>query len=535
MKSVASLLSFVMAAGCAGPRASGPYEVSIPKEWRQDLSLGSLTVVDSAFYGVPWHLGLFPVVRLNLPVENLTAQPLYFKVNYRTESKKKGFGNSGMGVYYTLDPREKRVIDTIVPIGSGTRPIRFILRMGQPHHSLEASPSARTVVVTIDPFRAGRVSARDIELTRVDNADFEVEEVELAYSEEQGNQVVFKVRNKTNEDLGLGVYAAVNDPSNIETKGVLARPRGFLWKSVETISAEDTGLITVPYNIPPVGPDPVLVFTLFKPHRDITTFGERDRRERDVELVSYGSFNLLPAVQRGQCVIPEHPPVAERAKLTAQKQSEHFLFRYRPGSYAEQNIERIIREREEAYDHLSTVLQMELPDVTTIDLYPDMEAKGLGSGTTYTPCNTRTNKHICEVYEESYQCDTYHELAHIFSYHFPNYRCNRGGLVEAFAAYFEPHNMPIRETKQTLRRKLHEGELNPLGEVLVSGSSSEELVIAIDFLLSKDVAKFKRLYVQATCAKDVQDLEKAAQEIYGMDLQGLDKAWREFINQSEGI
>ena len=532
---LASLFGLFMVAGCAAPQASGPYQVNIPEKWQRDLSVGKLTLVDSGFYGVPWRLGLFPVVRLNLPVENLTPQPLYFKLNYRTEGKKKGFGNSGMGVFYTLGPREKRVIDTIVPIGSATRPIRFMLRMSQPHHNPDGPDSARKVVVTIDPFKVGGVSAQDIELTNLDSQHFEVEKVQLAYSANQGNQVVFKVHNKTNEDLMLGAYVAVNDPSNIETKGVLARPRGFLWRSVETVSAGDTTLITIPYNIPPVGPDPVLVFTLFEPHKDIAEFGERDRREWDVELVSYGSFNLLRAAQRGQCVIPVHPPVAERARLTAQKQSEHFLFRYRPGSYAEQNIETIIRDREEAYDHLSSVLQMELPEIVTIDLYPDMEAKALGSGTKWTPCNTRTNKHVCEVYDESYQCDTYHELAHIFSYHFPDYRCNRGGLVEAFAAYFEPHNMPIPETKQTLRRALQEGKLNALGEVLHSGSSSEELVIAIDFLLSKDADKFKKLYVRATCAEDVQDLEKAAQGIYGMDLQGLDKAWREFINQSEGI
>jgi hypothetical protein len=535
MNLLASLLSLVMAAGCGAPQTRGPYQVSIPDEWQRDLSVGKLTVVDSAFYGVPWHLGLFPVVRLNLPVENLTAEPLYFKVGYRTEGKKKGFGNSGKGVYYTLGPREKRVIDTIVPIGSATRPIRFILKMGQPHHSVDAPASPLMAAVTVDPFIVGEVSARDIELTKVDSQDFEVEQVQLTYSTEQGNQVLFKIRNKTNEDLMLGAYVAVNDPSNIETKGVLARPRGFFWKSVETISAGDTVLITVPYNIPPVGPDPVLVFTLFEPHKDIATFGEHDSREWDIELVSYGSFNLGRAAQRSQCVIPEHPPVAERARLTAQKQSEHFLFRYRPGSYAEQNIETIIREREQAYDHLSSVLQMELPDITTIDLYPDMEAKALGSGTTYTPCNTRTNKHVCEVYDESYQCDAYHELAHIFSYHFPNYRCNRGGLVETFAAYFEPHNMAIPETKETLRRTLQEGKLNPLGEVLHSGSSSEELVIAIDFLLSKDVDKFKKLYVRATCAKKREDLEKAVQEIYGTDLKGLDGAWRDYINQSEGI
>ncbi|HUW20396.1 MAG TPA: hypothetical protein VMW16_13950 [Sedimentisphaerales bacterium] len=516
----------------AGGGAAREYEVTIPEEWKQDLSVGKLTLVDSAFYGVPWRFGLFPVVRLNLPVENLTSDTLYFKVNYRTESKKKGLGNSGMGVTYTLSPREKRLIDTIAPIASATRPIRFILRMGQPHHSLDPSASAQTVVVTIDPFKTDEVSTGDIQLTKVDNEDFEVEEVQLAHSEDQGNLIFMKVRNKTDEDLLIGTYVAVNDPKNIETKGVLARPRGFFRRSVQTVPGRDTALITIPYNIPPVGPDPVLGFTLFKPHKDSSTFGERDRREWDVGLVGYGSFNLRRATERGQCVIPVHAPVEERAKLTAQKKSEHFLFRYRPGSYAERNIEKIIREREQAYDHLSSVLQMELPKIVTVDLYPDTESKGLGSGTTYTACNTRSNRHIAEVHSEAYQCDAYHELAHVFSYHFPGYSSNRGGLVEAFAVYFEPGNINPDEARAKLKHTFGKGELKSVSETLLLDGVCEENVVFIDFLLKKDVEKFKEFYVRATRAEGMEDLEKAAQEIYGTDLKGLDEGWRKFINGS---
>ncbi|MHC4529354.1 MAG: hypothetical protein ACYTEX_14450 [Planctomycetota bacterium] len=529
---LAGAVTLAFVGGCARSQRSGLYEVMIPAAWKSDLSVGKLTVVDSAFYGVPWHLGLFPVVRLNLPVENLTSDALYFKVNYRTEGKKKGFGNSGMGVAYTLGPREKRVIDTIVPIGSVTRPIRFKLRMGKPSHSLDKSASAETVVVMIDPFKVLGVAAQDVQLTNVESEDCDVEQVQLAHSKDQGNHLLITVRNKSHKNLLLGTYVAVNDPMNIENKGVLARPRGFFSELVETIPAKNTPVIKIPYKIPPVGPDPVLVFTLFNPHKDSGTFGEHDRRRWDVRLVCYGSFNLRRAAERAECVIPEHAPVEERARLTAQMASEHFLFRYRPGSYAERNIEKIIKERQEAYERLSSVLQMELPATVTIDLYPDMDAKALGSGTTWTPCNTRTNKHICEVYDESYQCDAYHELAHIFSYHFPDYRCNQGGLVEAFAAYFEPHNMPIPETRETLRRSLHEGKMDPLGEVLLSGGSSQELVIAIDFLLTKDTEKFKKLYVSVTCAKASEDLEKATQDIYGTNLKELDAQWKRYIEQS---
>lgn len=443
-----TLVVMFLVALCVGSVSSGSYEVTIPEEWKQEISVGELTVDCNAFYGVPWFFGLYPVVRLNLPVENLTTGKLYLKLNYRTESKVEGYGNSGMGSYYMLEPREKRLIDTIALIASVTRPIRFILRMGQPHYHLESRPSAGTRVVIIDPFTISAATSGNIKQRNVDNKYFVVKEVQPAHSKEQGNLVVFKVQNTTDRDVMLRAYVAVNDPENIETKGVLARPRGFFSDTIETICPKNVTSITIPYNIPPVGSNPVLVFTLFKPHKEDLKPSERDNRNWDMTLVGYGSIDLNRAAERGQCVIPVHAPVEERAKLTVEKKSEHFLFRYQPSSYAEQHLDRAISEREATYQGLSDVLKMDLPEIVTIDLYPDMEAKALGSGTTWTPANTRSNKHICEVYNEEYQCDPYHELAHIFSYHFANYSSNRGGIVESFAAYFESNNMAVDVTKK---------------------------------------------------------------------------------------
>jgi hypothetical protein len=516
------------------PNTERKYDLTIPEAWKQSISIGELTVDRNAFYGVPWFLGLFPVVRLNLPVENLTSDKLYLKVNYTTKSKVEGYGNSGMGSYYMLEPREKRLIDTIVPIASVTRPIRFILSMGQPHHNLESRPSAGTKVVIIDPFTISAATSGDIELRNVDNKYFVVKEVQLAHSKEQGNFVLFKVQNTTDRDVMLRAYVAVNDPENIETKRVLARPRGFFSDSIKKIPAVDIASFIITYNVPPVGPRPVLVYTLFKPHKEDIRQNERDNRDWDMTLVGYGSIDLNQAAERGQCVLPVHAPVEERAKLTEEKKSEHFLFRYRPDSYAEQNIEKIITEREKAYAELNSVLKMELPVIVTIDLYPDMEAKALGSGTTWTPANTRSNKHICEVCNQQYQCDPFHEVAHIFSYHFPNYSSNQGGIVEAFAAYFEPDNMQIGPTKKVLEHQLSEGKLLPLVDVLQSESSGQELVILIDFLLKRDVEKFKQFYVLITKSQKA-DIEKAVRQIYGMDVKSLEKQWHEFINRRNDI
>ncbi|MEJ2704440.1 MAG: hypothetical protein P8Z79_18545 [Sedimentisphaerales bacterium] len=524
------LAGLFLICGCAGLGIAETYDLTIPDAWKRSLSVGALTVDCNAFYGVPWSFGLYPSVRLQLPVENLTSDTLHFKVNYRTESKEKGYGNSGMGVEYTLAPGEKRLIDTIAPIASVTRDIRFLLRMSEPFTNPISPVSTSTVVVTIDPFKVSAAGIEDMRLTNVENQFFEVKGVQLAYSEEEGNRVIIEMQNKTSADARLEAFVAVNDPENIESKGVLARPRGFFSDTIETIPACNTTSITIPYHVPPIGPSPVLVYTLFKPNHDIES-GTRDHRRWDMTLVAYGSLDLVQAAAWGRCVIPVYPPVEERARLTAQRQSEHLLFRYRPGSYAEKNVEKIIGEREGAYARLSKVLKMELPEIVTIDLYPDMEAKGLGSGTTWTPANTRTNKHICEVYDEQYQCDPFHELAHIFSYHFPGYGSNQGGIVEAFAAYFEPNNMRIGPTRQILRRQLSQGELSSLDKILLSSSSSQELVILIDFLLNKDVEKFKAFYVRVTRTRSKAGMEKACRQIYGTDLKGLERQWHEYLNQ----
>ena len=524
------LVSLAVIFGCTNAGLAASYDLAIPEEWKPSISVGKLTMDCNAFYGVPWFLGLYPVVRLQLPVENLTSETLYFKLSFRTEGKKEGYGNSGLGVLYRLQPREKRLIDTIAPIGSATIPIRFILRMSEPYDDPDSQTPDETKVVTIDPFKITASGAKDIEQRKVENEYFDVKQVQLEHSTEKGNRVVFEVRNKANSDLRLEVFVAVNDPENIESKGVLERPRGFFSDSIETIPAHNTRSITIPYTIPPVGPKPVLVYTLFKPNVELEP-DQRDHRKWDMTLVGYGSLDLRRAAERGQCVIPVHLPVEERIKLTAQKETEHFLFRYRPDSYAERNIEKIVKAREGAYAKLSSVLKMELPVRVTIDLYPDMEAKGLGSGTTWTAANTRNNRHICELYNETYQCDPFHELAHIFSYHFPNFDSNKGGIVEAFAAYFEPHNMAIGPTKQILKRKLGQGELRSLDKVLLSSNSGQELVILIDFLLEKDVEKFKAFYVHVTRTRKQAGIEKACRQIYGIDLEGLEKQWHAYINQ----
>jgi len=531
------LVILIFAVGCTTVDTRRAYEVTVPDEWKPYLAVGKLIVVGSPFYGVTrTNRSITSMVRINWSVRNLTSEPLELKVNYGSAIIT-GRWKTGFGVWYKLRPNEQRMIDNIYPISSAAKPVRFRISMRNLRPAEGTELDARYDGVWTEALPIYRPTNDSLVTRKKDSPHFVHESHELRYSKDQGNVFAVKMTNRTGQKRPLAVYVAVGDPNrfDIGLTNSMGRNVGPVAESITDVLAGQTTEIQLAYTIPQGAPRPLLAFTLFEPGEQWIAADENDEIRRTIEPICWGWCDLSSATKEGLVKLPVQIPVKERANLIAQTKTEHFLLRYRPGSYAEQYIERIIKEREEAYTKLSSVLQMELPVMVTIDLYPDMESKGLGSGTTWTPCNTRTNKHICEVYSQTYQCDAYHELAHIFSYHFPDYSSNRGGIVEAFAAYFEPHNMQVDRVKETLQKRLREGKLSSLDKVLQSDSSGEELVMVIDFLLKKDVEKFKKFYVCVTSAKDINNLEKGIQEVYGTDFKGLEKQWREFINGSKNI
>ena len=169
-----SITSLALIFVCVGIGKADTYQPMIPDAWKSSISVGEITIDSNAFYGVPWNFGLYPAVRFQLPVENLTSETLYFKINTRTEGKKRGYGNSGMGTLYTLQPREKRLIDTIAPIGSATIPICFKLRMSEPFHDPDSTTPCNTHIITIDPFKVSTTGKKDVEQTNVKNEYFKI-------------------------------------------------------------------------------------------------------------------------------------------------------------------------------------------------------------------------------------------------------------------------------------------------------------------------------------------------------------------------
>ena len=90
--------------------------------------------------------------------------------------------------------------------------------------------------------------------------------------------------------------------------------------------------------------------------------------------------------------------------------------------------------------------------------------------------------------------------------------------------------MKVEPTKQFVRKQLKEGKLASLIEVLQSETSEQELVILIDFLLNKDVEKFKNFYMLVTRSQKKADIEKAVRQVYEIEPKELEIQWHEYIN-----
>ena len=90
--------------------------------------------------------------------------------------------------------------------------------------------------------------------------------------------------------------------------------------------------------------------------------------------------------------------------------------------------------------------------------------------------------------------------------------------------------MKIEPTKRLLKEQLKEGKLPSLIKVLQSENSNEQLVILIDFLLNKNVEKFKNFYVLVTRSQKKADIEKAVRQVYEIEPKELEIQWHEYIN-----
>jgi hypothetical protein len=530
------------------PDANGvrSYDLKIPSAWNGKLAISRFSILGSPFFGAPWDLAVSPSLRMSYGLTNLSGNTLHVLVNYRTEGKG---NNSGNGGWYVLGPGEHRWIETICPVVA-VQPIpRFIFMLTPLDHAptrldMDQLPASRLLVLDSLTLPTLEVPSGVPAVRTITGRPLRATTVAL-FGSARTNTITATVTNASDRPRQAALWVGVSHVEIAAKEPPKIAGGGFFRREYSTVPAHGVAALSVDYELPYAGPHPILAYQIVEARQDKadpTALRRRDLlayvAQTDADLLAWGAIDLTLAAKSGLCVLTPPAPVRERANLTAKTQSAHFLFCYRPGSTAERDIDDIVAAREAVYARLSTLFELQLPCPVQIDLYPDIEAKGLGSGTRMNVANTINDSHIAEVYNATTQVTPGHELAHIFSYHFPSHPSRGGDLgkpgdafVEGFAGCFE-----LEDSAGTAKKRLRqrpERTYAGMVELITSKSPAvnDEQVALVDFFIRKNPRSFKKFYVQAIAQPDPKGIDLASRDAYQISAEDLDKEWHQSLKE----
>lgn len=151
-------------------------------------------------------------------------------------------------------------------------------------------------------------------------------------------------------------------------------------------------------------------------------------------------------------------------KCGSQYETEHYIFHYRPGSYAEKDMESIAALQENCYKRITAALGIVPPFRIHYYLFDTPEEVGAVYGD-YEPCNgfADTPNNIFAVYNQRVKCIGMHEDTHIISYVKGRPKC--AFLREGLAMYMDGvwWNCP---NKDWVKKFLADGSYVPIEKLL---------------------------------------------------------------------
>lgn len=229
------------------------------------------------------------------------------------------------------------------------------------------------------------------------------------------------------------------------------------------------------------------------------------------------------------------PKSAPTPTLWEKKESEHFVFYYFPNSYTQQIIDRLIEEREKAFNSLNANFKVTLPEKIRWYFFPSRE-QGLKLLSSLSPNQAiPAALTIFTVYGEKdgkvYDSTPGHELTHVLSFYWDNYlTLSYKFLSEGLARYLDQTK---RDNHQLAKELKDNNQLIPFLKILSPQSfKSHDPAVTyiqsasfIGFLIEQfGWGKFKKLWL----IKDY--LEGEIEKIYGHSLPNLESQWMEFLD-----
>lgn len=266
-------------------------------------------------------------------------------------------------------------------------------------------------------------------------------------------------------------------------------------------------------------------------------------KESDFEAPYRGSYVLQPYRLAREGVAWEGrilPPFRVR-------ESEHFIYYTFPSSDAEEDLEKIVTQRERIFQRLSREMEVSLPGKAIYFFYPDSElARKItghrGDGWTY-------GRTMVEVYGPRRKIDPNHEMVHLLALRIgsPPVLFSEG-LATSREKDFDNAGRYRAEVEAWCRGFLREGALLPLTELMAITSLGEDLTrprvsypqsaCFVRYLLERHGwGKFREAYAELSGSDDPAVQEENLgrfERIFGMSLRESEAAWKEALSRSRG-
>ena len=229
------------------------------------------------------------------------------------------------------------------------------------------------------------------------------------------------------------------------------------------------------------------------------------------------------------------------------RESEHFIYYYFPSSDAEEDMEKIVTQRERIFQRLSREMDVRPPGKAVYFFYPDSElARKVtghrGDGWTY-------GRTMVEVYGPRRKIDPNHELIHLLAGGIgsPPVLFSEG-LATSREKEFDNAGRYRAEVEAWCRGFLREGALLPLAELMVVTSLGEDLTrprvaypqsaCFVRYLIEEHGwAKFREAYAELVSSDDpVVQKENLGrfERIYGVSLREAEADWKESLSRTRG-
>lgn len=221
------------------------------------------------------------------------------------------------------------------------------------------------------------------------------------------------------------------------------------------------------------------------------------------------------------------------------EKTEHFDIYYRANSYAEENLDDIIRIQEEAYQYILEQLNVQFNDTISIYIYPTPEDAGWDhvQGLAYN-----RQKVVLGVYSEKgksigVEGASAHEITHVIAWNAigkPGTTFLNEGLAVTMDGIWHAVSDPITNLHQWTKKFMDEDKLPAVDDMVNNWNLFSGLITYpvsgsfVSYLLDEyGIEKFKEMLVEA----NKYNFNSKCQEIYNRELNELELDWKVYIEE----